>query len=110
MTDADDIDENKHKLYDKLQSNTGVDFEALRIKYQRAESIKNPNTSGYREEEIKATHYQLDKYKICQKCNGQGLIKQTYNHIVKQVNCDACDGDAILLDKATKSTIANLTT
>ena len=99
----DDIESNK--LYSNLQMNTGIDFKALKDKYSSpivAESDSNHSTISSEvfiraEDENKLAFDKLGKYKVCTSCNGQGFVKIIYNHIVKQVNCDACEGDAILL-------------
>ena len=95
-------------LYSKLQANSGINFNDLKQKYRESaagakrhtESTSSSNDTYQKTaDENKLSFDQLRKYKICVKCGGQGFIKTLYNHIVKQVNCDACYGDAILLDQ-----------
>ena len=94
-----------NELYAKLQANSGTDFKALKDKYRSSVAAEqcSPSApsvgteiSGNKSEENKVAFDKLEKYKICPSCNGQGFVKTIYNHIVKQINCEACDGEAIL--------------
>ena len=41
----------------------------------------------------RAALQRLDKIKLCNKCQGLGIVKQTYNFMVLEENCDECDGE-----------------
>ena len=41
----------------------------------------------------------LDRFRICKECRGYGLVKETYNFQVKDVNCEECDGEGIVVDQ-----------
>lgn len=111
--------------YSKLQANGGVDFSALRLKYteksasagtaqanisRNCSSSNNPPKHNYTKEEIKNTNDKLNKYQMCSACQGQGTVKIMYNHISKTVNCEVCDGEAILLEKAVTTMTSQLNT
>lgn len=98
------------KLYDKLKSDTGVDFLALRQKYDRGtgttEGVKQVDVDIAAE--VRRANERLDKYTICKACNGQGFVKIMYNHQSKQTNCPECEGEQVIfsekaLDAATRS-------
>lgn len=89
---------------DSLSKQAGVDFAALKTKYSNkttTESISNVDSS-------KDTSA-LDKYKICSNCNGQGIIKSIYNHMVVEKDCEVCDGESIVLKKAVESISKSVT-
>ena len=44
----------------------------------------------------------LDRFRICKECHGYGLVKETYNFQVKDVNCEECDGERIVVDQSVK--------
>ena len=44
----------------------------------------------------------LDRFRICKECRGYGLVKETYNFQVKDVNCEECDGEGIVVDQSVK--------
>ena len=85
-----------------------VDFDALRQKYTNisknsskgippppsgsldAASAPSPNINAER------LAQQLDKYKICIACQGLGVNKTIYNHMVMEKSCETCDGDCII--------------
>jgi DnaJ-class molecular chaperone len=91
-----------------LSATAGVDLLALRDKYS---STRYRNTSSIPDEARDATvdiseeervamvaaHGRLDDYKICQTCQGQGFIKETYNFQVRDKNCPDCDGESIIM-------------
>jgi DnaJ-class molecular chaperone len=105
-------------LYSRLQADTGINFLMLREKYKNVSSSCTPSTTSPTNNE--STHdihkntnigndlnqnytlsagqeamRKLDGYKICKNCNGQGLVKEIYNHFVTEKNCSECDGDGI---------------
>lgn len=45
----------------------------------------------------------LDRIRICKQCNGYGLVKERYNHQVKEINCDECNGEGTIETKTEKS-------
>ena len=87
------------KLLARLQSDTGVDFLALRQKYAGQQGT-GPTSKGkadnYTATEVLQANEQLDKYKLCKTCNGQGIVKVTYNHQVKESNCPECMGEQFI--------------
>mmetsp|Transcript_28684 Transcript_28684/g.60555 ORF Transcript_28684/g.60555 Transcript_28684/m.60555 type:complete len:125 (+) Transcript_28684:1022-1396(+) len=78
-------------------SNVGIDVEALLKKYSGGPqnsnsacvpaSAQTPNVSNTDG---------LDHIRICIKCQGYGLVKEFYNHQVKEVTCGECEGEGIL--------------
>jgi DnaJ-class molecular chaperone len=95
------------KLYDRLQSDTGVDFLALRQKYagqqQQGTGLKGGvEVDISKAQEVRKANEQLDKYKICRTCNGQGFVKVTYNHQVKESNCPECEGEQFTFTQVAK--------
>ena len=42
------------------------------------------------------SHPRLDRFRICKECQGYGLVKESYNFQVKDVNCEECDGEGIV--------------
>jgi DnaJ-class molecular chaperone len=108
--------------YDRLQANTGIDFEALRQKYKQVSSERknNPVVNEEAEAEVAAERAKasererireenasamktLDAYKICRTCQGQGTIKEVYNHFNIEKTCPECDGEAVLFADLAKS-------
>lgn len=86
-----------------LSGSAGVDLLALKQKY---EGVRNTQIQREKEEEghqeketterdIQADYNTLDKYKICKRCGGQGIVKEIYNHMVLDKTCEECDGDCI---------------
>mgnify|MGYP003386361631 FL=1 len=79
-----------------------MDFNALHDKYKQVavteqEKAKaNPSlTESEQAAAIKAMQ-RLDDYKICTRCQGQGIIKELYNHFWQERDCPACDGEAVI--------------
>jgi len=107
------------RLYSRIQSQTGIDLNALRSKYQNIE--KNPEALGHisqfrdgmfssaspsvdqnpagSQPSTVDSNQVLSKYSICSTCNGLGLVKKDYNHMILESNCDDCEGEGILLKK-----------
>ena len=77
----------------------GVDVEGLVKKYskngqqnsssqQQSTSISNKNTNN-------GMNW-LDRFRICSECKGYGLVKEIYNHQVKEFFCEKCEGEGIV--------------
>jgi DnaJ-class molecular chaperone len=98
--------------YERLKSNTGIDFEGLRQKYKSIKTNGEVN-AGFDEEEKKRRREEkkeadrhreenedamkkLNGYKICNTCNGQGIIKETYNFYQIDKTCPECDGESVM--------------
>jgi DnaJ-class molecular chaperone len=69
--------------------------------YEKYTSVKNNEKEIHQQDsnnsivkDIKSSN--LDTILICPMCNGLGLRKDIYNHIVREYTCDKCDGDGIL--------------
>jgi DnaJ-class molecular chaperone len=95
---------NKHfgmseKLLEELSRTAGVDFLALKQKYSSNSSGSIVSNESASEEVINA-HNSLSKYAVCQVCQGQGIVKSVYNHIVMEKTCESCDGESIVLREA----------
>jgi len=88
----------------ELSKTAGVDLNALRAKYSSAryqdpseESKQEVFVSDEERARIKAAHGRLDEFKICNSCQGLGIVKEVYNHIVRDKTCPECDGESILI-------------
>ena len=88
-----------------LHENSGVDFIALRKKYSAVKSSQEKDTSAKQNiprapngMTIQEQFDSLDKYEICKRCGGEGIIKEIYNHMVMQKTCPECDGESIMQD------------
>lgn len=90
----------------KLGESAGVDFIALREKYsqirqqatdQALSSVSGAMPTKEEIEKAKQAEENLSKYKICPTCNGLGIKKTKYNHMVLESTCDDCDGDSIVM-------------
>ena len=85
-----------------LSNQAGVDFEALRNKYkgiaaeERKKAIQG-STDGKKSEAARQAMKRLDDYKICNTCQGQGFVKELYNHFWQEKDCPDCDGEAVML-------------
>jgi len=105
------MEANDHKLTE-LSQHAGVNLLELKQKYTNEKKnttvpIANTSTStstgagtpiGIQKSDLndkQIAYNKLDKYKICMKCNGQGIINELYNHMVINKTCDACDGECI---------------
>ena len=80
-----------------------MDFIQLREKYLDKLAVsesKNVSTCGKKipgEVLSDINHMEtLQKYSICNQCQGQGILKEIYNHMVLQKDCPECDGAAII--------------
>lgn len=70
----------------------GIDAEALYKKYTAmVGEVPVRDRNGKTDSNTTA----LDRLCICQRCNGYGLVKERYNHQVKEVNCGECGGDGM---------------
>lgn len=108
----------KMKMDPSLQAvglQCGVDVEALYTKYARSGVGSKVSTAG-KESTIGDTQNApagceaaqsesgvnascLDRMRICPRCHGYGLVKEHYNHQVKEVNCGECQGEGIIDSK-----------
>lgn len=93
--------------YDYLESTTGINFNSLYEKYKNiSQNLSDPSTSSSSTSststsisstnKVKEDFNKLNKYKICMECQGQGIVKEYYNHRYIEKNCEACDGECIL--------------
>ena len=75
----------------------GVDVEVLYKKYAAGRSIHQGKNGNQSDEDVPPLKLNLlDNIIICKRCHGLGLIKEHYNHQVKDVNCNECDGDGVI--------------
>ena len=86
-----------------LQNRSGIDFLALREKYKNKSKVGqvDPRKDEATADEASSkaaheAHEELEKYKICQGCQGQGFVSYIYNHQKREKTCDVCDGESIL--------------
>eukprot|EP00578_Thalassiosira_sp_NH16_P027120 CAMPEP_0181082744 /NCGR_PEP_ID=MMETSP1071-20121207/3785_1 /TAXON_ID=35127 /ORGANISM="Thalassiosira sp., Strain NH16" /LENGTH=111 /DNA_ID=CAMNT_0023164351 /DNA_START=46 /DNA_END=379 /DNA_ORIENTATION=+ len=74
----------------------GIDVEALYKKYS------NPSSASASAHEIdnlrpaSSVNPDMKCIRICKQCHGYGLVKETYNFQVKEVNCGECEGEGIV--------------
>ncbi len=85
------------KLLEELSKSAGVDLMALKEKYS---SRKSGGIGTNLSEEAKKADETLSKYIICQTCQGQGIVKSIYNHMVMEKTCEVCDGESVVLRAA----------
>lgn len=78
-----------------LSKKAGVDFVALKEKYSNIQNSVNAH-SNHNQTNATEDFEKLNKYKICSKCQGLGIVKSIYNHRVMESECDECEGDAII--------------
>ena len=86
----------------------GVDVEALYEKYARVSTKRNSAAASSSSAEDATENCnetagssnndtdKLDRLRVCKKCQGYGLVKETYNHQVKDVNCEECEGEGLI--------------
>ena len=85
----------------------GYNVEHLREKYaKRVSGTGLPNAlrsntiaSEYEKTSSPTTakqHQDINCIYICESCQGIGVVKAKYNHIVREMNCEVCDGEGLL--------------
>jgi len=95
----------------KLSANAGVDFAALRAKYEKMAASSSAAVSGKtsqqqeilqpteEEEKIKSDYEKLaemDVMRTCHVCHGTGIERFSYNFQVREQNCTGCDGEGLV--------------
>ena len=118
MTQNSDLQTSDASLFNKIKMNVdtslqaaglqcGVDVESLFKKYSGV-SVKQNSDSGpiatahnstsdtITGEEKTTETEALNRLRICKGCHGYGLVKERYNHQVKEVNCGECEGEGIV--------------
>jgi len=40
---------------------------------------------------------QFESMTLCENCQGRGLVKMMYNHQIREINCDSCNGCGLYL-------------
>jgi len=88
----------------------GYDVEHFRQKYTKKASSATPTlvkrTKGSSVHECDASKQRdIDEICICNSCQGLGIIKDTYNHIVREINCDTCETEGILWKQRSTGTL-----
>ena len=77
----------------------GVDVEGLVKKYskngQQSSSLQQQSSSVTKKNTINGMN-RLDRFRICSECKGYGLVKEIYNHQVKEFFCEKCEGEGIV--------------
>ncbi|GMI37614.1 hypothetical protein TrRE_jg4451 [Triparma retinervis] len=105
-----DVDKLRKKyLTTKLTANlaAGGSEDQLKVKQQLEDAARmrtleanagadSALTSGQADEKKEEIKRRLDKLVVCSRCNGQGLVKESYNFQVKDKNCDECEAEGIL--------------
>ena len=85
----------------------GYDVEQLRKKYTNkglgttasyvGGTVKRSNGA----DSSATSQSEINDIYICKSCQGQGIVKDIYNHVVRERNCDVCEGEGVLwLDKS----------
>ena len=76
----------------------GVDVEGLVEKYSKnGQQPKQQQSSAATNKNPIHGMNRLDrKFRICQHCKGYGLVKEIYNHQVKEFFCEVCEGEGIV--------------
>lgn len=88
-----------------LSKTAGVDFNGLRDKYIKLKSTEERSEASVEKPEAENLK-RLDNYRICKSCNGSGIVKTVYNHMVLEKDCEECDGDSIILSNQRVEEIA----
>ena len=98
--------------YAALSAQAGIDFVALKDKYSKvAEQQKRAATAEgdpQFEEKRKAAEQAnavLDRYTTCAMCQGTGIFRSVYNFRTMESNCEACDGDGIMMKRQVEEII-----
>lgn len=82
------------QLLEQLSKTAGVDLLALKEKYA---NVAKTSASSNMSDEAKHAEDALSKYAICNACQGQGIVKSVYNHMVMEKTCELCDGESVIL-------------
>lgn len=94
-----------------LSKSAGIDLVALKAKYQRvaqenaASAALNPSAASQQaledtkrqKADMKADTERLNNYKVCPNCQGSGIVKSIYNHMVMERDCEVCDGECVMM-------------
>lgn len=100
-----------------LSKVSGVDFHALRDKYSgnkykteraTASSADDNGKAKYSEEKAKEINEKLSQYHICKSCNGMGIVKTFYNHMMLEKTCEECDGDSLILQSNMEKAVSSI--
>mmetsp|Transcript_19926 Transcript_19926/g.41630 ORF Transcript_19926/g.41630 Transcript_19926/m.41630 type:complete len:200 (-) Transcript_19926:52-651(-) len=71
--------------------------DAARMRALEENTDGNSSSSVTQNDKMKEeTKKRLDLLVICSRCNGQGIVKESYNFQVKDKNCDECEAEGIL--------------
>ena len=82
----------------------GVDVKGLLQKYSGVTSTASQINAPDR---ATSASNKLDRIVICHVCQGYGLVKEIYNHQVKELNCTRCEGDGIVRKEIAGSKAGN---
>lgn len=89
----------------KLSATIGIDLIKVKEKYDGITTrsvteaiVPLPAQQQKNIESLKT----LDKYSVCQFCQGSGIMKVPYNHMILEKNCSECGGEGILQSLETK--------
>jgi hypothetical protein len=74
----------------------GVNVDALYKKYAGQKGVRDNLSKSEDTSRVSV----LDNMLICKRCHGYGLIKEYYNHQVKEINCNECNGEAVIQGRA----------
>mmetsp|Transcript_23302 Transcript_23302/g.34988 ORF Transcript_23302/g.34988 Transcript_23302/m.34988 type:complete len:134 (-) Transcript_23302:1495-1896(-) len=77
----------------------GIDISSLYEKYKNRTifpSAESKSQTLGEKTNVIAESSLLDTAIVCQRCHGTGLCKVSYNHQVREVNCDDCDAEGLL--------------
>ena len=78
----------------------GVDVEGLVKKYskngQQSSSSQQQSSSSSNNKNTNHGMNRLDRFRICTECKGYGLVKEIYNHQIKEFFCEKCEGEGIV--------------
>jgi len=59
-------------------------------------TARNSTSDIFTGEEKTTETEALNRLLICKDCHGYRLVKERYNHQVKEVNCGKCEGEGII--------------
>lgn len=59
-------------------------------------SVVRSNSNSTAAGAASAIGSRVDRMSVCRKCNGQGIVKHVYNHMVQDRTCSDCDGDGVI--------------
>ena len=80
----------------------GIDVNAMYEKYSKQTNNSADSTFSYKLNNSSTEEFHVDDIVACKRCHGSGLMRITYNHQVRDVNCEDCEAQGLLMNKNAK--------